>query len=221
MNNKYLLLLFTLFMFLSPSLTQGATVGGYFQIDVNVLRNSSNNPISLTNIALFRDEQPTYPTGFTGVTISEGYSYTSLYQTLTVGQTYILGFGKITATHLRAGAPIAGLMFLNHTAADCAAGCNSWGFTCTAEHQQSLVGAITNAEAQRIWGAYTITTGSMAPGYIVCNGNPNTHWIVMSVADPTLVTCTSAGFVGCPYGNTVQSRRRLCACGGWKIVVTI
>ncbi len=221
MNHKNLLLILFFCLFLTPFMANGATVGGYFQIDVNVLRDGNNNPISLNNIALYRDEQSTFPEFFTGETIYEGYSYTSLYQELTVGQSYTLGFGNMAAKHLRANSSLAGIMVLLSTSTNCTTSCADKGFSCTDQAQQQLAANITVAEQGRLLGSYTRTclaTGAplRSNGYNV--GGSWEYVLATAPSDLSTVTCTSAGY--CTTQQT-SCQGRLCACGGWKIVVTI
>ncbi|MDD5013421.1 MAG: hypothetical protein PHI45_02930 [Candidatus Pacebacteria bacterium] len=238
MNHKNLLLILFFCLFLTPFVANGETVGGYFQIDVNVLRDSDNNPISLNNIALYIDEQPTYPDFFTGETIYEGYSYTSLYQELTVGQSYTLGFGNMSSKHVRADETLAGIMVRNNgSSTNCTTGCASWGFGCDDYEQQMLVAHITQAEMKRVSSSYsssytTYTSGrSGAPyvwlsrysnGYCFADSTPSRYWLTIAPADLSLVTCTSSDtYKDCPYRADGFVKNRICACGGWRIIVTI
>jgi len=235
MNHKNLLLILFFCLFLTPFMANGATVGGYFQIDVNVLRDGNNNPISLNNIALYRDEQSTFPEFFTGETIYEGYSYTSLYQELTVGQSYKLGFGNMGAFHLRYGA-LAGMMVRQTDGLNCSTACSSWGFVCDDYAQQTLASTVDIADAGRMSpGSYSTGPGTSAPSYALntsysgyCSncGTGRTNYPCRSITVPpsdlSTVTCTSSGqSIGtclcCLGGNPA----RLCACGGWRIIVTI
>ncbi|MDD5013465.1 MAG: hypothetical protein PHD93_03705 [Candidatus Pacebacteria bacterium] len=235
MNHKNLLLILFFCLFLTPFMANGETVGGYFQIDVNVLRDGENNPISLNNIALYRDEQPTFPDFFTGETIYEGYSYTSLYQELTVGQSYTLGFGNMSSKHVRADETLAGIMVRNNgSSTNCTTGCASWGFECVDYEQQMLALHMTAGETQRLSGLTAASRGS-GPGsgapYIfyanyyngLCrNAGGGTYtWTTTAPTDLSTVTCTSSGYWdNCDYQGS-YSRVRICACGGWRIIVTI
>ena len=210
-------------------MANGATVGGYFQIDVNVLRDGNNNPISLNNIALYRDEQSTFPEFFTGETIYEGYSYTSLYQELTVGQSYTLGFGNMVAKHMRANVNLAGIMTMMSSSANCTTACSAKGFACDNYAQQQLATNIATSEYARVWG---VTPGRYDQGtgapLLVGGGNyylnacrDYLQRAIVPPSDVSTITCTSGGYPA--YGSECNFayHGRLCACGGWRIIVTI
>lgn len=213
-------------MFLIPYTAKGATVGGYFQIDVNVLRDGNNNPISLNNIALYRDEQSTFPEFFTGETIYEGYSYTSLYQELTVGHSYTLGFGNMIAKHLRENSELAGLMFIaTSNAVSCTTACANIGFSCTDIAQQHLAYnavasdvarvaglGFTPPSVEHVWAPAIFRTQASGLCY---DSNFRTY---IPPPNISLVVCNSTISFPTNYCNYAT---RLCACGGWRIIITI
>jgi len=223
MKHKNLLLILFFCLFLTPFMANGATVGGYFQIDVNVLRDGNNNPISLNNIALYRDEQSTFPEFFTGETIYEGYSYTSLYQELTVGESYVLSFGNMSSYILREN--LTGFMVIKTTSANCNTACSSIGFLCDVTGQRTLASNITGTEINRVTGIATtaVVNQPAAPaatqsnnGSSACNGTWSRQRVIPT--DISQVACDGAAYYAYTY---CRSWYRICACGGWKIVVTI
>jgi hypothetical protein len=224
MNHKNLLLILFFCLFLTPFVANGETVGGYFQIDVNVLRDSDNNPISLNNIALYIDEQPTYPDFFTGETIYEGYSYTSLYQELTVGQSYTLGFGNMNAKFVRENAALAGIMVMKVTNATCTTGCAGVGFACDVDAQRALAANITSAERTRLLGSGDNYANAATPARSTSRINSGTcgyyelFAVMVPPADLSTVSCDGSLYY---RGSYCRTSWRLCACGGWRIIVTI
>jgi len=225
MNHKNLLLILFFCLFLTPFVANGETVGGYFQIDVNVLRDGDNNPISLNNIALYIDEQPTYPDFFTGETIYEGYSYTSLYQELTVGQSYTLGFGNMNAKFVRENAALAGIMVMYVNNATCTTGCAGVGFACDVDAQRALATNITSAERSRLLGTGSSMPDDTSPSrslsyrYDRCSSVDIVYALSGPPADTSTITCD--GSVAWAGSWCRSQYWRLCACGGWRIIVTI
>jgi len=214
-------------------MANGETVGGYFQIDINILRDSNNNPISINNISIFMNKQKI--SSGDGTTISEGYVFQSLYQTVTVGETYVFGVGNTQAFHLSDGSFYGNIVKL-HASNDCNAGCSEWGFQCNDEAQRFMAGNISNNELQLTatslgLGTGTIVTGDYSPGvtwgYELGNSCRNYRIWLGKASSSYLenLTCTSP-VVPLACGNQycgwcTREARKICFCGGWKIPITI